>query len=88
MSSYETGDGISVQQSGELKQVGQDAGEVVQGHFSFQTPEGEKVDVSYQADENGYQPSGNVLPQAHPVPEYIQRALAYNEKHPEQNEHH
>lgn len=69
-----------------MKQVGQESGESVQGHFSYQSPEGEKVEVSYQADENGYQPSGSVLPQPHPIPELIQRALEYNAQHPEQNE--
>lgn len=67
---YETSNGIAADEQGE-------GGVRAQGSYKFLTPEGEVVDVSYIADENGFQPSGAVIPQPPPVPELIQRALAY-----------
>lgn len=34
-----------------------------QGGYSFTTPEGLVVQVVYVADERGFQPQGNVIPQ-------------------------
>jgi len=42
----------------------------VQGSYSYITPEGEQIQVSYTADETGYHPSG--LP---PMPAHVQRLL-------------
>jgi len=38
-------------------QFGSDS-EVVEGSFSYRTPEGQEVAVEYTADENGYFPRG------------------------------
>jgi len=42
----------------------------VSGSYSYITPEGEQIQVSYTADETGYHPSG--LP---PMPAHVQRLL-------------
>jgi len=42
----------------------------VSGSYSYITPEGEQIQVSYTADETGYHPSG--LP---PMPAHVQRML-------------
>uniref|UniRef100_A0A1I8NV34 Uncharacterized protein n=1 Tax=Stomoxys calcitrans TaxID=35570 RepID=A0A1I8NV34_STOCA len=54
----------------------------IQGDFSWISPEGENVAVQYVADENGYQPSSDVLPTPHPIPEAILKALEYIRTHP------
>lgn len=84
-SSFETGNGISVQESGELKNAGHPESEAaeVHGSYSYTGLDGVQVAVQYVANENGFQPQGAHLPVADPIPEYIQRALAYNEAHPE-----
>merc|ERR1712189_46906 len=35
--------------------------EVVEGSYSFLSPEGDQVSVSYRADENGYYPQGESI---------------------------
>lgn len=54
---YETSNGIVGQESGQLRQIGQEAAIVAQGQFSYTSPEGEPVSLSFVADENGYQPT-------------------------------
>lgn len=51
--------------------------QAAQGSFSYTAPEGEQISLQYVADENGFQPSGSHLPTPPPIPEAIQRALAY-----------
>ena len=41
-------------------QFGDDS-EVVEGTYSYLTPEGEEVEVSYTANENGYFPSVRLI---------------------------
>ncbi|CAD7076731.1 unnamed protein product [Hermetia illucens] len=71
---YETGNGIAGQEQGALKNPDTLA---AQGSFSYTAPEGEQISLQYVADENGFQPSGSHLPTPPPIPEAIQRALAY-----------
>ena len=45
-------------------QFGDDS-EVVEGTYSYLTPEGEEVEVAYTANENGYFPSVRFINQNH-----------------------
>lgn len=78
--SYETQNGIAAQAVGVLKQTGKDAAVVVQGSFQYPNEAG-GVQISYIADENGYQPTGNVLPTPHPIPQAILRSIEFNAAH-------
>ncbi|XP_075970554.1 uncharacterized protein LOC142972974 [Anticarsia gemmatalis] len=74
---YETNNGIFGQSSGTLKQVG-DAQVLVQsGSYRYVDPSGQTIEVTYVADENGFQPQGQHLPVAPPVPEDIARSIEY-----------
>ncbi|XP_013118815.1 pupal cuticle protein Edg-78E-like [Stomoxys calcitrans] len=73
--SYQTSNGIDFSESG----VGSS---YASGSYSYTSPEGQNVALSYTADENGYQPRGDHLPTPPPIPDYILRALAYIEAHP------
>lgn len=83
--SFETGNGISADQKGDLKKVGDVEALEVQGQFQYPGDNG-TIHLTYTADENGYQPQGDHLPTAPPVPEAIQRALAYLATAPPQTE--
>lgn len=75
--SFETGNGISADQKGDLKKVGEQEALEVHGQFQYPGEDGNNIQLTYVADENGYQPQGAHLPTAPPVPEAIQRSLAY-----------
>ncbi|XP_052860380.1 larval cuticle protein 65Ag1-like [Anopheles cruzii] len=60
---YETSNGISAQETGELKNFGSEASALaVRGTFSFTADDGHVYTVNYIADENGFQPEGAHLP--------------------------
>ena len=83
---YETGDGIKAEEQGQLRNAGSETeAEAVQGAFSYTAPDGTPIEVTYIADENGFQPQGAHLPVAPAIPEAIQRALEYIAAHPEEN---
>merc|ERR1711911_404119 len=71
--SYETENGISVSESGAQKQIGdkpEEAGTVSQGKFSY--PEGAVTyTITWVADENGFQATGDHLPTPPPMPEHV-----------------
>ncbi|KAJ8732723.1 hypothetical protein PYW07_015322 [Mythimna separata] len=77
---YETANGISSDASGDYKQVGEAGAVVSQGSYRYTAPDGTPVEVTYVADENGYQPQGAVLPVGPGIPEAIARALKYIEE--------
>ncbi|KAM7341854.1 larval cuticle protein 4-like [Cochliomyia hominivorax] len=54
----------------------------IHGDFEWISPEGEHVAVKYVADENGYQPSSDLLPTPPPIPEAILKAIEYIKAHP------
>ncbi|KAH0956620.1 hypothetical protein HN011_005616 [Eciton burchellii] len=85
--SYETANGIQAQEEGHLKNIGteQEALEA-QGSFSYTDNDGQVYQITYVANENGFQPEGAHLPTAPPVPPLIERALRYIAEHPEENE--
>lgn len=75
--SFETGNGIVAEEKGELKNIGAEEPALqVQGQFQYPSEEG-NIQLTYIANENGYQPQGNHLPTPPPIPEAIQRALDY-----------
>ncbi|KAJ8920788.1 hypothetical protein NQ315_004929 [Exocentrus adspersus] len=82
---FETQNGIAVQESGALGPAGPEGPAIAAtGSYQYTSPEGLPVQISYRADENGFQPIGNVLPTPPPIPEAILRSLEYNAAHPEQ----
>jgi hypothetical protein len=85
--SYETENGIAAQEEGSIKNRGQqDEAAVVQGVFSYTSPEGFPIKVTYIADENGFRAEGEHLPTAPPIPVAILRSLEYNKAHPEEDD--
>lgn len=70
-----------------LKQVdAEHAGTSVSGSFSYKDDDGIPVSLTYTADETGYHPVGDHLPTPPPIPDIIQRALAYLATAPPQTE--
>ncbi|XP_049865981.1 larval cuticle protein LCP-22-like isoform X2 [Pectinophora gossypiella] len=77
---YETDNGIAAQEQGTPRNFGGNPPvipDVAQGSFSWTSPEGVPVAITYVADENGYQPQGAAIPTPPPVPAQIARALDY-----------
>ncbi|CAG7732055.1 unnamed protein product [Allacma fusca] len=74
----ETSDGTKLEQKGYIKNPEADPEEqiqVIQGSYSYIDPEGNTITVTYIADENGFQPTGDHLPTPPPVPEAIQKVV-------------
>ncbi|KAJ8985126.1 hypothetical protein NQ317_012777 [Molorchus minor] len=90
LDSYETENGISASADGVPKQVqlveagaqGPQVAVASKGAFGWTSPEGEPISIQYIADENGYQPQGNILPTPPPIPPAIQRALDFIQANP------
>ncbi|XP_071442419.1 endocuticle structural glycoprotein SgAbd-4-like [Hetaerina americana] len=85
--SYETANGIRAEANGEVRRnpnppltkdaEGSENIVVSRGSFSYTAPDGTPITLTYVADENGFQPQGDHLPVAPPIPAAIQRALDY-----------
>merc|ERR1712136_243612 len=76
--SYEAENGIPVSESGKQKQFGdkpEEAGIISQGKFSY-PEEGVTYTITWVADENGFQATGDHLPVAPPMPEHVVKMLA------------
>ncbi|XP_054262003.1 endocuticle structural glycoprotein ABD-4-like [Macrosteles quadrilineatus] len=82
--SYETGNGIAAQEQGVQKAAPEGPGTAAQGSYRFTAPDGQVVEITYIADENGFQPVGAAIPTPPPIPPAILKALEYNAAHPEQ----
>ncbi|XP_019878005.1 pupal cuticle protein 36 isoform X2 [Aethina tumida] len=71
---FETSNSIAAQEQGHDAGDGNNA----QGSFSYVSPEGEHISISYSAGQEGFQPQGAHLPTAPPIPEEILKALEQN----------
>jgi hypothetical protein len=77
--SYETENGIKVQEQGIQKRVGpkpEDIGTVSRGSYSYTAPDGTVLTVNWVADENGFQATGDHLPTPPPMPAHVVKLLA------------
>merc|ERR1712136_307854 len=76
---FEAANGIKVSEEGEQKHFGdkleEGYGSVARGAYSYEM-DGVTYTVNWVADENGFQPTGNHLPVAPPMPEYVVKMLA------------
>lgn len=81
---YQTENGITAQELGKQRGSGPDAVLEVQGDYSYTSPEGKQIVMSYVADDSGFHPSGD-LPTPPPIPLAIQKSLAWNAAHPEED---
>ncbi|XP_021192240.2 pupal cuticle protein 20 [Helicoverpa armigera] len=80
---YETGNGISAHESGAPRAQGPEGLAVTaEGGFSFKTPDGQQISLTYTADENGFHPVGPHLPTPPPIPEEILRSIEFNKQNP------
>ncbi|XP_014272495.1 pupal cuticle protein 27 [Halyomorpha halys] len=68
--------GIQAQETGSVG--GPEAGTSAQGTYSYVSPEGQTIVVSYSAGEGGFIPTGDHIPVPPPVPQQILDALAKN----------
>merc|ERR1712071_12827 len=76
--SYEAENGISVSESGVQKQIGatpEESGTVSQGTYSY-PEEGVTYTITWVADENGFQATGDHLPTPPPMPAHVVKLLA------------
>ena len=77
--SYETGNGIKAEEEGQLKNAGsENEVQSAVGSFSYTAPDGQKISLTYTADENGFVPQGDHLPTPPPIPEEILKSLQQN----------
>nr|XP_032510834.1 uncharacterized protein LOC116765490 [Danaus plexippus plexippus] len=85
---YETGNGISAEESGYIKNLGipEQETQSVQGQYKYTAPDGQIIELQYVADENGFQPQGAHLPTPPSIPVDIQKALDYLATLPPQNQ--
>ncbi|KAJ8910376.1 hypothetical protein NQ315_012823 [Exocentrus adspersus] len=83
--SFESVNGITAEEQGQLKNAGNSETEAEEVHGSFQylTNDGTHIHVSYIANEDGFQPQGDHLPTPPPIPPAIQRSLEWIAAHPE-----
>ncbi|KAL1516641.1 hypothetical protein ABEB36_000526 [Hypothenemus hampei] len=72
---FETGNGIQAEQQGNAQEG---AGTQSQGSYSYTSPEGEQIQINYQAGENGFLVQGSHIPTPPPVPAEIQKAIEQN----------
>lgn len=73
---FETADGVKREEEGAQKQIGEESGATSRGSWSYSSPEGQNIALTFVADENGFQPQGDHLPVAPEPSPAIKRALA------------
>merc|ERR1711887_77119 len=69
--------GVSVQEEGQAGSLGQ-ANHA--GSYTFTAPNGETFTVNFVADERGFQPTGDHLPVAHPLPPHAIAQIEFAEE--------
>ncbi|XP_017474698.1 PREDICTED: signal transducer and activator of transcription C isoform X2 [Rhagoletis zephyria] len=77
---YASADGTTAQAQGYVKNLGlgEDVeAQVVQGSYSYTSPEGTPITVRYIADENGFRAEGAHIPTPPPIPDAIAKSLQY-----------
>lgn len=86
--SYETANGITAEEQGQLKNAGNPETEALEatGSFKYTADDGTPIAVSYIANEGGFQPQGDHIPTPPPIPPAIQRALDWLAANPEPEE--
>ncbi|XP_014616003.1 PREDICTED: endocuticle structural glycoprotein SgAbd-8-like [Polistes canadensis] len=82
---YETANGIHVSEEAQVRTQGEELLKQVTGTFTYTSPDGTPVHVTYTADANGFHPEGAHLPVPPEIPAHIQRALEYIATHPQEN---
>uniref|UniRef100_A0A1B6DTM8 Uncharacterized protein n=1 Tax=Clastoptera arizonana TaxID=38151 RepID=A0A1B6DTM8_9HEMI len=84
--SFSTGNGISTQEKGYLKNAGNPKTEaqVAEGSYQYTAPDGTPVAIRYVSDENGFRAEGDAIPTPPPIPPAIQRALDLIARQPQQ----
>ncbi|XP_063587521.1 cuticle protein AMP1A-like [Penaeus indicus] len=67
----ETGNGISALEFGSPSDP--EGAVVVSGKYSYTAPDGTLIEVAYVANENGFQPSSDILPE---LPQFVKDQIA------------
>jgi hypothetical protein len=80
--SYSGSDGTTREESNVQKGSGYEAGNANQGSSYWITPEGQRITITWVADENGYRAVGDHLPTPPPIPKEIAEMLASLPKEP------
>ena len=75
MFSYAGSDGTTRDESNAQKTIAYEAGNTNQGASYFITPEGQKITLTWTADENGFVATGDHLPTPPPIPAEIAAML-------------
>jgi len=71
--SYSSVDGQSRTEEGTVSR----GAKAIKGSYSYTSPDGQLITMSYTADENGFQPVGSHIPAVAPLPKHVQRLLAH-----------
>ncbi|XP_042859324.1 cuticle protein AMP1A-like [Penaeus japonicus] len=74
---FESEDGTFVSAVGTPGAEGQS---IIRGSYRFTLPDGTIAEVTYIADENGFQPSSDLLPTPHPLPAHAIEQIRFAEE--------
>ena len=73
--SYTGSDGTTRDEYNAQKVIGYESGNTNQGSSYYISPEGQKITLTWAADENGFVPKGDHLPTPPPIPAEIAAML-------------